>query len=164
MRQQVQQSAQWDGAGLSTCWRGCPGGACCLCIHRIHVLATLGVGHAGGCHSWKPQVWGHHDIVALSTWRYPSRHVALAMILHGPAMHSKPRTGCWCAKANTICITSHSVFKQFASNQQIITRNMLCKMGQLGQAMTVHDIAQTLAYIQQDGSRQNRACTETQWS
>jgi len=80
--------------------------------------------------------------------------VALTMVLDGHAMHSKPRTGCWCAEANAICITSHSVFKQFASNQHIIRRNTLCKMGQLGQVLTLHDIAQTLADMQYDGLRQ----------
>ena len=31
------------------------------------------------------------------------------MALNGPAMHSKPRTGCWCAEAEVICITAKSV-------------------------------------------------------
>ena len=83
------------------------------------------------------------------------------MALNGPAMHSKPRTGCWGAEAKAIYITSDSVFKQFTSNQYIVMRTLLRTTGHFGQAMTLHDITQTLACIQQDGYGQKRACSET---
>ncbi len=41
---------------------------------------------------------------------------------------------------------------------------MFCKVDQLGPALTLHDIAQTLADMQSDGWRQTGPNTETQKS